>query len=640
MERRSTKPGFLNGFLQGVQTTQPANSESCQETEPFAASVINNFMVGLRPEPNLLVSEWAQRYRIVPGATSASPGIWRNDTAPYLSEIMDCLSPSHPCSTVTFQKSAQVGGTEIGTNWLGYIIDISPGPTLVVHPTIAAGKNWSREKLSPSISVSTRLQEKVEPQKSRDGGSTTDHKAFAGGFIVISGSNSSAGLRQKSIRFVLKDDWDEWTYDADGHGDPDKMVNARQMAFHVSGQSKTYQVSTPTIHSLSRIEAAFEQSDQRFFYVPCPYCNFQQKLFWKNLKFSKTLPHNAKYQCINCQELIHHYQKRMMLLNGKWIAAQSGSRQPGFAINALYSPFTTWDNMVQAFLEAKDDTMQLRTWVNLWLGEAWKSRGVGPRWQELASRPRTYDLGTVPSCEVILTCGVDLGKDYLHYEVVAWGTGKTSWSIDYGRILGDVTLPACWDQLTEKLETPYADVNGNLYGITMMAIDSGYHTTLVYDYVRNKRRTMPVKGAVGNTLFTVGRGTSIDKAATGKAKRLQVYMVGTWPLKTEFYANLNKTDPNQKGYCHFSKDHDEDFFKQITSETFSGGKKNGKPYGEWIVNGANHGLDARIYAMGALDHPTIQFSRLEFSRQALLASTQIPQKPRTSYKMKSRYLTP
>ena len=38
--------------------------------------------------------------------------------------------------------------------------------------------------------------------------------------------------------------------------------------------------STPTTKGASRIEAAWEESDQRFYEVPCPICGGYQTLKW------------------------------------------------------------------------------------------------------------------------------------------------------------------------------------------------------------------------------------------------------------------------------------------------------------------------------------------------------------------------
>ena len=51
---------------------------------------------GLKPDPLLTVSQWADRYRVLSQRASSEPGRWRTERTPYLKEIMDCLSPSSP----------------------------------------------------------------------------------------------------------------------------------------------------------------------------------------------------------------------------------------------------------------------------------------------------------------------------------------------------------------------------------------------------------------------------------------------------------------------------------------------------------------------------------------------------------------
>ena len=164
---------------------------------------------GMRRDPPIKPSEWAEKYRIVAEGTSAHPGKWRNAKTPFLNEIMDCMAPGHWAKRTSVMKSVQVSGSEGISNVLGWIIDVSPGPTLVVHPTIEAGRDWTTEKFEPTIEATKRLQRKVSNVviRGRDG-STLKRKRFPGGSIVVTGANSAAGLRQKSVRYVILDDVD------------------------------------------------------------------------------------------------------------------------------------------------------------------------------------------------------------------------------------------------------------------------------------------------------------------------------------------------------------------------------------------------------------------------------------------------
>ena len=59
---------------------------------------------GLKPDPLLTVSEWADCYRSALTAGVVRPGRWRTERTPYTEEIMDALSPSSPVQRVALMK--------------------------------------------------------------------------------------------------------------------------------------------------------------------------------------------------------------------------------------------------------------------------------------------------------------------------------------------------------------------------------------------------------------------------------------------------------------------------------------------------------------------------------------------------------
>jgi phage terminase large subunit GpA-like protein len=70
---------------------------------------------GMRPDPDLTVSSWADRHRKLASRASAEPGQYRTARTPYMREIMDRLSPGDPTQRIVFMKAAQVGATEGAT---------------------------------------------------------------------------------------------------------------------------------------------------------------------------------------------------------------------------------------------------------------------------------------------------------------------------------------------------------------------------------------------------------------------------------------------------------------------------------------------------------------------------------------------
>ena len=60
-------------------------------------------------------------------------------------------------------KGAQVGGTEAGNNWLGFLIHHAPGPVLAVQPTVELAKRFSRQRVATLIEETPVLRERVTP---------------------------------------------------------------------------------------------------------------------------------------------------------------------------------------------------------------------------------------------------------------------------------------------------------------------------------------------------------------------------------------------------------------------------------------------------------------------------------------------
>ncbi|MFP3033841.1 MAG: terminase gpA endonuclease subunit, partial [Wolbachia sp.] len=170
-----------------------------------------------------------------------------------------------------------------------------------------------------------------------------------------------------------------------------------------------------------------------------------------------------------------------------------------FHLSSLYSPvgWYSWTQAVEDFLHAKESEQLLKVWINTTLGETWVDKGEVPDWKQLFNRREFFQIGTVPRGEVVLTAGVDVQKDRLEVEVVAWGRSRENWSIDYRVFEGDTGGGEVWGKLSELLNHHFIGENGLEYMISMMAVDAGYATQEVYNWVRGHQgsgRVMAVKG--------------------------------------------------------------------------------------------------------------------------------------------------
>ena len=171
-----------------------------------AEDILRNWRRGMRPDPDLTVSEWADQHRKLSSRASAEPGQYRTARTPDLREIMDALSPRHPAQLISFMKAAQVGAAEAGNNWIGFVIHHAPGPMLAVLPTLEMAKRSSRGRLDPLIADCPALRERVNPARSRDAGNSMLSKDFPGSILVLTGANSATGLRSMPARYIFLDE--------------------------------------------------------------------------------------------------------------------------------------------------------------------------------------------------------------------------------------------------------------------------------------------------------------------------------------------------------------------------------------------------------------------------------------------------
>ena len=558
---------------------------------------------GLTRNPIQTVTEWANEYRFLSSVSSSEPGKWQTERTPYLQEIMDCLSPNHPCERVVFMKGAQIGGTECGNNWMGFIICNAPGPMLIVNPTTETAKRTSKMRIDPAIENCPVLREKIKSPRSRDSGNTMLIKEFPGGILILTGANSPIGLRSMPVRYLFLDEVDGFPDEAGAEGDPVDLAVQRTATFN---NRKIFMVSTPTIKDASRIEQAFLEGDQRYFHVPCPHCGHYQVLRWRNVIFDPKNLTEAVYKCEKCGAIWHDYQKDQILKNGKWIATNPDGN-PGvvsFHLSSLYSPhgWTSWTSIAREFLNSKDDPSRLQVWTNTKLAETWEDM-AGQAIDPTSLMVRREKWGPeLPKQVVILTCGVDVQDNRLELEIVGWGRGEESWSIDYHVLYGDPSTPELWSQLDEILSRKYPhskDVPD--LPIAATCIDSGGHYTdyvINYCHARRLHGVFAIKGIGG-----IGKPIWPATASKSYTTKKPVYLIGVNDAKDILMRRLHLEDSSGAGVWHFPMNRESDWFEQVTNEVAVKKLSKGRLIREWVPrkNGVRtEGLDCRVYAYAAL----------------------------------------
>ena len=426
----------MNAVLQQpLQQQQPA--------QPSARVILfSSFARAVRPRKSLTVSEHADAHRILSTKASSEAGRWKTSRTPFLKEIMDCMSVRSPVRRVVFISCTQTGKTEVGLNWIEYVVDHVPAPMLVVVPTLEVRKRWVRQRLDPMIAESEVLANLIHSRK-RDSANSEDMKDFPGGFLVIGGANSPASLASMPIRFVLLDEVDRFPWEVGKEGDPIGLIDERQKTFP---RRKMLLVSTPTIAGASRIEEEYEYSDQRRYHVPCPHCDDLLVFKWDNLKWNKQLTH-VDYICEHCGCPIEEHEKPKMLAAGRWIPGNPNSKIRGYHINGLYAPIglgNTWLELAIEWMKVQNDKPKRKRFINTKLGETWEDRSRDVKPQHLMERAEPYQLRQVPPGCLIITAGIDTQDNRLAVNLLGWGRAEVCCVLDYVELPGNPGISPLW----------------------------------------------------------------------------------------------------------------------------------------------------------------------------------------------------
>ncbi len=563
----------------------------------------------LRPPPRLSVSNWADQFRFLSPEASAEAGKWQNRRAPHTVMPMDCLSPSDPCQQVVLKWSSQSAKSETLLNFIGYIIDQDPGPTLVVQPNSKPmAETFSKDRVAPMIRDTPTIKKKVSESKGRDSKNTMMTKAFEGGHVTLAGANSPAQLASRPIRYLLCDEVDRW--EATKEGDPLKLAIKRTLTFW---NRKILMVSSPTLDDRG-IDAEYQKSLQHEWHLECQHCGEHQMPKFKHFLFDKD-DHgeacNIRYVCEECGA--EHTAKDEFKIkgSGNWVCVNEASdRIKGFWFNQFGSPFATWQETIQEFLDSKSDTTKLQAVVNTAFAETWQGTGEKLDWEVIRQRREIYPITeegdiAIPEHASLVLMLVDTQDSWLDIEIVACNESMQSWGVENIQIHGNTEEPEVWAKLDKIRERQYRHESGNQLPIYAMAIDiKGHRTKVVKDYVYKRRfnNVFAFQGVGSAAKQMISR--SKQQIESKNPRKVDVWSLRVDDLKRQVQGYLAKTDTNDYGYSHFPmldggqdvNGYDQEYFEQLCSEKQERKKTRGFERVEFVkTRTRNEAFDKRVY---------------------------------------------
>jgi phage terminase large subunit GpA-like protein len=543
------------------------------------------------PPPDIGITAWSESSRVL-GHSSRLSGPYRVIRTPYWREPMDALSPASGVQTVVIMKGAQLGASEFLLNVLGFHLDLAPSPILAVQPSLEMARRFSRQRLAEMIELSPALKALATVPRGGKLVASELFKAFhSGAALILTGANSPSSLRSLPARIILLDEVDGYPGDVGGEGDPCDLAMARAESYGTA--KRVLLISTPTEKGLSRIERLYDATDRRRYYVPCPHCAAAIVLEFEHLRLEAG---EAVYRCQICGEDIAERDKLPMLEAGGWRpTSMCESDTRGYHLSQLYSPWTSWRDLLRRHETARGVPERERVFQNCSLGLPYSPPALEvPPPEALMTRAETYAEGTVPAGACFLTAGCDCQADRLEVEIVGWGRNFESWSVHYLVLYGDIAEPAVWNRLDGLLTRNWPHASGMPLQLQAVAIDCGFSTSEVAEFCRHRHaaRIYATKG------LSNGWGKPIwPRRASWSRKKDALYLISSDEAKL-WTANRLKIAAPGAGYLHFPLARERQWYEQLLAEklTYSKGQR------KWVnsARARNEAGDCRALAVAAL----------------------------------------
>lgn len=491
-------------------------------------------------------------------SVSAEPGRWRTNRTPYLKEPMDRFTDPL-IEKIVLCFGAQLGKTETELNMIGYALDQTASPTMMVYPTDTIAKFASDKRVQHMIKSVKSISDKFD-----EGSKLLELDFNNGNYMVLVGANSPSSLSSRSIKYLFFDEIDKYPAFAGKEADPIKLATERTKTFV---DKKIVMVSTPTVESGNIWQAFMSANERRQYYVPCPHCGVSQVLKFKQIKWPEEHNDNADmirdtayYECEHCGERIYDKHKMEMLRSGEWRAvnkSQSKVRSVSYHLSSIYSPWVTFGDVAYEFKNSKGTPATLMNFINSWLAEPWKSSKTKST-QNLEFTQSSYPCGVVPDKAVLLIASVDVQLDHFWWEVRAYAPGVKSYLIDYGQA-------STWEDLEEIIiNREYPSEYGEPRQVMKAGIDSGFRTDEVYQFCsRFPEVCIPIKGSSNHsTMAAPYTMTSIEKGVVGG---LKLYVLNTDYWKDFIFARMIRP-ADEDSTIHLYKNCPQEYSDHLRSE--------------------------------------------------------------------------
>jgi len=568
--------------------------------------------------PPLLCDKWSEKNFRMTRAATGQVGEWK--CYAYQRALLNWMT-SDDIEIFSFMKPKRIGYTKCLIIAAFYYIVRKFRNIAIWQPSDGDAVAFVKTQINPSMAAVPAVNELIAGgSEKRSSDNTMDVKLFKNGVALdIKGGKSPKNYRAMTKDVGIYDELAAFDLDIGGEGSPTKLGDGRldQATF-----PKSIRGSTPQTKGICLIEKSISTADMVFYrFLPCPHCGVMQKLEFSQLKVKES-QENTPYICKYNGCVIYYKDYKKMDDGGRWQTDDGNwydedkdmffneenkrimaPRHLGAHIWGGYSRNRSWSfyarEWIQVNIKAQSgDLTELKTFV----AETWEEKGDKVEHGQFSGdRLDDYTPDMIPDEVLMVTIGADVqgGKNSrIELEILGWGLGAESWSLDYVVIPGDPERDDIWSHLDDQFLRKFVRQDGTVLGVAGGMIDSGYLPSRVFDFTRpRKRRNIyATKGKAQYSGPLLGKGSWQGE----KGKKTLQFPINTDEAKETVFNRLNKIPSPGPGYCHFPKHYTAEYFKMLTNEEKRVDRKSGVVVGhKWIKLGPNEPLDCRTGNLAA-----------------------------------------
>ncbi len=604
------------------------------------------FSAAVDPGPAEDIEAWAESAIVLSDRVTMFAGPLRLDRSPYLRVTLRAWE----CGL--YRELWNVWGAQIGKTLcsqiiLGWIVDKTPGPTMVVYPSQSVARKRSRKHLQTMLKESPRLSRHITSAAD----DLTNFEFSLDRLVVnIGWSGSASELAAESIKFGIGDEVAKWIQRDKDEAHPLALFRRRLIAFE--GLARSLFVTTPKTRN-NPGWGELERSTFHEYFVPCPHCGKPDRLADVPLLVIDPADHtkrkrplherlrSAGYQVLTWEqftgwgkerdpdkaaaltfvrcgicngEILDRHKPAMVASDvAKAVPRNPGRRVFGFHLPSWYSLRVPFGDVVRRFYEAVGDPTLLQDWVNADKVEVWEDLGKAATADEIlihgmVGRDTAYAPDTIPFDPLVVLMTADIGQNEIWYVVRAWGEFERSALVRWGCVprfgdskVGDRPDGRTLRALKPIMEKDWPAPSGNV-ALTFTFIDEGFDMDEVRAFCRHHVNCEPIKGS--DEMQSLVRYSKPDKVAgTTRPRRdsVKLSVVSSDAMKDRL--TLKQSIPlDEPGawWCHREISMDP-YAKHLSAERKVERKNNrGQLVYQWRRFGANHLFDCEYYqAAGA-----------------------------------------